>query len=76
MSKLYQTENNIPLDPIFESFADTVSKLNISETEIELQKRGLIESGTLRELKVRLLQYLNGESRPTDFISYKEQNSE
>lgn len=58
-------------NPIFTPVAETVSKLDQNQIETELIKRGLITSGTLPELKTRFLQYLMGESIPTDFSKYE-----
>ncbi|VVC31192.1 Retrotransposon gag domain [Cinara cedri] len=51
--------------------AENVSNLDQKQMEIELTRRGLITSGTLSKLRTRLLQYLMGESIPTDFTKYK-----
>ncbi|VVC33575.1 Retrotransposon gag domain,SAP domain,Zinc finger, CCHC-type [Cinara cedri] len=60
-----------PINSIFTPIAETVSNLDQKQIETELIKRGLITSGTLSELRTRLLQYLMGESIPTDFTKYK-----
>jgi len=46
-----------------------INKLLKPQLIIELTKRNLISTGTVPELKIRLTQYLNGETTPNDFIS-------
>ncbi|VVC39308.1 SAP domain,Retrotransposon gag domain [Cinara cedri] len=60
-----------PSNPNFTPVAETVSNLDQNQIETELIKRGLITSGTLSELRTRLLQYLMGKSIPTGFTKYK-----
>jgi len=54
--------------------ATGVNKLNKPELISELNKRGLVNSGIVPELKIRLLKYLNGESLPTDYSAFEEHN--
>jgi len=54
--------------------ATGVNKLNKPQLISELNKRGLIDTGLVPELKTRLLKYLNGESLPTDFSAFEEHN--
>lgn len=54
--------------------ATGVNKLNKPQLIAELNKRGLIDTGLVPELKNRLLKYLNGESLPTDFSAFEEHN--
>lgn len=66
--------NSLTTDLIFTSLAETISNLNTEELKEGLNKRGLIDIGTEPELKTRLLQCLNGESIPSDFIAYEQRD--
>jgi len=46
-----------------------INKLLKPQLVTELTKRNLITTGTVPELKNRLIQYLNGETTPNDFIN-------
>lgn len=69
-SKIPHTENN----PVGSFLTSGVSTLEREQLISELSKRGLITSGTVPELKTRLLQYFNGEAIPSDYTAFEEQN--
>jgi len=67
-------ELNTPDNTVCILLATGVNKLNKPQLISELNKRGLIDTGLVPELKNRLLKYLNGESLPTDFSAFEEHN--
>ncbi|KAF0750021.1 jerky protein-like, partial [Aphis craccivora] len=67
-------ELNTPDNTACILLATGVNKLNKPQLISELNKRGLIDTGLVPELKTRLLKYLNEESLPTDFSAFEEHN--
>jgi len=50
--------------------ADSINKLDHPQLMLELNKRGLVTTGTIPELSTRLFQYLNGEALQKDFTEF------
>lgn len=64
--------NDLPVSSIFISLAASIADANREQLITELSKRGLLCSGSLPELKNRLLQYLEGDSTPSDFLALQD----
>lgn len=62
------SQNSTPI------ISDSIDKLENSQLVIELNKRELITTGTVPELKVRLSQYLSGESLTSDLTALVKQH--
>ncbi|KAF0738427.1 Retrotrans gag domain-containing protein [Aphis craccivora] len=72
--KVNNLNNDSPQNLTPSITSDSIGKLENFQLIIELDKRGLITTGTFIELKLRLSQYLSGESLPSDFTALVKQH--